>query len=31
MTALVGGLEGRRSAILATTDGGRTWHPVYPS
>ena len=31
MTTLVGGLEGRRSAILATTDGGRSWHPVYPS
>jgi len=31
MTALIGGVEGRRSAILATTDGGHTWHPVYPS
>ncbi len=31
MTAVVGGVEGRRSAILATTDGGRSWHPVYPS
>jgi photosystem II stability/assembly factor-like uncharacterized protein len=31
MTTLVGGVEGRRSAILATTDGGRSWHPVYPS
>jgi photosystem II stability/assembly factor-like uncharacterized protein len=30
MTTLVGGLEGRHSAILATTDGGRSWHPVYP-
>ena len=31
MTTLIGGLEGRRSAILATSDGGRSWHPVYPS
>ena len=31
MTAVIGGTEGRRSAILATTDGGRSWHPVYPS
>ena len=31
MTALIGGVEGRRSAILATTDGGHSWHPVYPS
>jgi photosystem II stability/assembly factor-like uncharacterized protein len=31
MTTLIGGLEGRRSAILATTDGGRSWHPVFPS
>jgi photosystem II stability/assembly factor-like uncharacterized protein len=31
MTTIIGGLEGRRSAILATSDGGRTWHPVYPS
>jgi photosystem II stability/assembly factor-like uncharacterized protein len=31
MTTLVGGVEGRRSAILATTDGGRSWRPVYPS
>jgi photosystem II stability/assembly factor-like uncharacterized protein len=31
MTTLIGGLEGRRSAILATGDGGASWHPVYPS
>jgi Photosynthesis system II assembly factor YCF48 len=31
MTTLVGGVEGRRSAILATTDGGHSWHSVYPS
>ena len=31
MTAVIGGTEGRRPAILATADGGRTWHPVYPS
>jgi photosystem II stability/assembly factor-like uncharacterized protein len=31
MTALIGGVEGRRSAILATTDGGHSWHPVFPS
>jgi photosystem II stability/assembly factor-like uncharacterized protein len=30
MTALIGGQEGRRSAILATADGGRSWHPVFP-
>jgi photosystem II stability/assembly factor-like uncharacterized protein len=31
MTTLIGGQEGRRSAILATVDGGRTWRPVFPS
>jgi len=31
MTTQIGGLEGTRSAILATSDGGRSWHPVYPS
>jgi len=31
MTTLIGGLEGTRSAVLATGDGGRSWHPVYPS
>jgi len=31
MTTLIGGTGGRRSAILATADGGGTWHPVYPS
>jgi len=31
MTALIGGTEGRRPAILATVDGGRTWRPAYPS
>jgi photosystem II stability/assembly factor-like uncharacterized protein len=31
MTTLIGGIEGRRSAILATNDGGRSWHPVFPS
>jgi photosystem II stability/assembly factor-like uncharacterized protein len=31
MTTLIGGVEGRRSAILATSDGGRSWRPVYPS
>ena len=31
MTTLIGGQEGRRSAILATTDGGRSWRPVFPS
>jgi photosystem II stability/assembly factor-like uncharacterized protein len=31
MTTVIGGQEGRRSAILATTDGGRTWRPVFPS
>ena len=31
MTAVIGGTEGLRPAILATTDGGRTWHPVFPS
>jgi photosystem II stability/assembly factor-like uncharacterized protein len=31
MTTLIGGLEARRSAILATSDGGRSWHPVFPS
>jgi hypothetical protein len=31
MTTRIGGIEATRSAILATTDGGRSWHPVYPS
>jgi hypothetical protein len=31
MTTLIGGTQGRRSAILATANGGRTWQPVYPS
>jgi hypothetical protein len=31
MTTQLGGYPGRHSAILATTDGGRTWHPVYPA
>ena len=30
MTTQLGGYPGRHAAILATTDGGRTWHPVYP-
>jgi photosystem II stability/assembly factor-like uncharacterized protein len=31
MTARLGGYPGRHPVILATTDGGRSWHPVYPS
>jgi photosystem II stability/assembly factor-like uncharacterized protein len=31
LAAQLGGYPGRHPAILATTDGGRTWHPVYPS
>jgi photosystem II stability/assembly factor-like uncharacterized protein len=31
MTTQLGGYPGRHSAVLATTDGGRTWHPVYPA
>jgi len=30
MTTLIGGTQSRRSAILATADGGRSWHPVFP-
>jgi len=29
--AQLGGYPGRHAAILATTDGGRSWHPVYPT
>ncbi|HEX2378186.1 MAG TPA: YCF48-related protein [Gaiellales bacterium] len=31
MTTQLGGYPGRHAAILATTDGGRTWHPVFPA
>ena len=31
MTTQLGGYPGRHAAILATTDGGRSWHPVYPT
>jgi photosystem II stability/assembly factor-like uncharacterized protein len=31
MTTVIGGQEGRRSAILATSDGGASWRPVFPS
>jgi len=31
MTTQLGGYPGRHAAILATTDGGRSWHPVYPA
>jgi photosystem II stability/assembly factor-like uncharacterized protein len=31
MTTQLGGYPGRHAAILATTDGGRSWHPVFPA
>jgi len=31
MTTQLGGYPNRHAAILATTDGGRSWHPVYPA
>jgi photosystem II stability/assembly factor-like uncharacterized protein len=31
MATQLGGYPGRHAAILATTDGGRTWHPVFPA
>jgi photosystem II stability/assembly factor-like uncharacterized protein len=31
MTTQLGGYPGRHAAILATTDGGRSWRPVFPA
>jgi photosystem II stability/assembly factor-like uncharacterized protein len=31
MTTRLSGYPERLSAILATTDGGRSWHPVFPA
>lgn len=31
MATQLGGYPGRHAAILATRDGGRTWHPVFPA
>ncbi len=31
MTTQLGGYPGRHAAILATSDGGRWWHPVFPA
>lgn len=31
MTTQLGNFPGRHAAILATTDGGRTWRPAFPT